>query len=168
MATTATIPATPYNPGSTADRCALAASLQGLLQEAGFALAARPATYRANGEAVYFREIPGTRIAVKVYTTIVPAGPGGLPQVRGEGKDAIRVCAVYRTTDGKDRGIVSDTRVNRTGDLQGIATRTLDRMRTVWKAAATGARCYCGAPKFTAKSGKVVCADACWARRQAA
>ena len=84
-------------------------------------------------------------------------------QVRGEGKDAIRVCATYRTKSGEQKGIVKSSRVNRTGNINEIVDRMVSRMRSTWKSAKTGKKCYtCGAPTFTAKSGKNVCAEICW------
>jgi hypothetical protein len=76
MASTDTIPSTPYNPDSSTDRHALAVVLLGVLTDAGFT--AQPRGYMR--ETVCTREIPGTRITVQVYTTIV-GGAGGLPTI---------------------------------------------------------------------------------------
>lgn len=108
-------------------------------------------------EKVYSRKIPETGISVNVYTTIVDR------EVRETGKDAIRVCAVYHAKDGTQRGIVKSTRIHRTGNIEDIVERMYTRMRETWKSAVTGKKCKsCGAPKFTAKSGKDVCAEICW------
>ena len=143
-----------YDPSLQILREMLALSIVGKLDECGFVETGFDDKTR---EKVYARVIPDTDIAVKVYTTIVDR------EVRGEGKDAIRVCATYSTKDGKSKGIVKSTRVHRTGNIDEIVDRMYGRMRETWKAAATGDRCHsCGAPKFVAKSGKKVCAEICW------
>lgn len=138
-------------------RTLLASTLETMLEAAGF----RQEATERGAERVFSREIPDTKIRVQVFTTIVETGPLGMG-VRDEGADAIRVAAVYVTSEGKERGIVSATRVNRTGKVGAIVERTLARMREVWTKAKTGERCHCGAPKFTSKAGKLVCADLCW------
>ena len=143
-----------YDPGLPILREMLALSIMGKLDECGFAECGFDDKTR---ERVYSRDIPDTGMSVKVYTTVVGQ------EVRGEGKDAIRVCAIYAAKDGKQKGIVKSTRVHRTGNIDEIVDRMHGRMRETWKAASTGDRCHsCGAPKFVAKSGKKVCADICW------
>ncbi len=143
-----------YDPNLQILREMLALSIIGKLDECGFIETGFDDKTR---EKVFSRDIPSTGISVKVYTTIVDR------EVRGEGKDAIRVCATYATKDGNSKGIVKSTRVHRTGNIDEIVNRMYTRMRETWKAAATGERCRsCGAPKFVAKSGKKVCADICW------
>lgn len=143
-----------YDPNLQILREMLALSIMGKLDDCGFTETGFDDKTR---EKVYARVIPETGIAVKVYTTIVDR------EVRGEGKDAIRVCATYSTKDGKSKGIVKSTRVHRTGNIDEIVGRMHSRMRETWKAAATNDRCHkCGAPKFVAKSGKKVCAEICW------
>ena len=84
-------------------------------------------------------------------------------EVRQSGKDAIRVCAIYKTKDGNVRGLIKETRTHRTGNIEDIVGRMYQRMRDAYSAASTGEKCYrCGAPKFVAKSGKSVCAEICW------
>jgi len=90
------------------------------------------------------------------------------------GKDAIRVCALYRTKDGTERGVVSDKRVHRVGEIDAVCERVIDRMRKCWTATKTVPRCpKCGAPQFKSKvrkdrytgktsGGNMVCADLCW------
>ncbi len=143
-----------YDPNLQILREMLALSIMGKLDECGFIETGFDDKTR---EKVYARSIPDTGISVKVFTTIVDR------EVRGEGKDAIRVCATYAAKDGKDKGIVKSTRVHRTGNIDEIVDRMYGRMRETWKAASTGDRCRsCGAPKFVAKSGNKVCADICW------
>lgn len=149
---------TAYDPESRSSRELLAVQLLSKLRECGFSLEKRPNT----NEAIYSREVDGTngKIRVVVYTTVVA---GRVPLTRPNGKDAIRVCAVYTSRDGRERGIASDTRVNRTGEIADIVDRTYGRMRAVYKAVRTHTRCdRCGSPTFTSKAGNVVCADFCW------
>jgi hypothetical protein len=149
---------TTYDPESRSSRESLAIQLLAKLHECGFSLEKRPHT----NEAIYSREVDGTdgKIRVVVYTTVVN---GRVPVARPTGKDAIRVCALYSSRDGKERGIARERRVNRTGEISNIIDRTYTRMRAVYAAARTGVCCdRCGAPTFTSKSGNVVCADFCW------
>jgi hypothetical protein len=150
-----------YDSNSQATREALAISLEIAMDAAGF----KQEEGTSHREIVFSRPIADTGIRVQVWSTIVPGGWSGR-QVRGAGADAIRVTAVYKTKEGKDRGVVSSTRVHRTGEVGGIVDRTLERARGVWTKARTGERCHhCGAPKFTAKSGKLVCAEICWTKK---
>ncbi|MBQ73379.1 MAG: hypothetical protein CMJ67_10790 [Planctomycetaceae bacterium] len=148
-----------YNPNSLTDRRNLANAICARLTECGFT----PVTRKGTKEAIYSRPVDGTdgTIKVLVYTSVVPVR-GGFA-VRKEGKDAIRVCAVYTSKDGKERGIArADKRVNRTGTVEATVERTYQRMRDVYKTAATCERCHCGAPKFKSKKGNEVCADLCF------
>lgn len=149
-----------YNPNSMSDRRNLAAALCARLTECGFTPVERPGTK----EAIYARDVHGTdgTIKVLVYTSVVPTR-GGFA-VRKEGKDAIRVCAVYTSPrDGKERGIArADKRVNRTGTIEATVERAYQRMRDVYKAGMSCDRCSCGAPRFVSKAGNEVCADLCW------
>ena len=142
---------TTYDPDSVHHRQVLALDIIKKLEDCGF-----EEIPFAGGERVYQRVIPDTGISVKVYTSVVDM------EARQSGRDAIRVCAVYETKDGGSRGIGSARRVHRTGDIHAIVDRMHQRMRQVWKAASTGERCTCGAPKFKSKSGNTVCADICW------
>jgi len=111
-------------------------------------------------EVVYARAVAGAEgIRVLVYTT-VDSRDG---MARSCGKDAIRVCAVYKARDGRERGIASaDKRVNRVGLVGDIVNRMHSRMREVYGLGRGSERCSCGAPKFTSKKGNAVCADLCW------
>jgi len=143
-----------YDPGLPILREMLALSILGKLDDCGFSEVEPDGKTK---ERVYSRSIPNTGIDVRIYTSVVGQ------EVRGDGKDAIRVCATYNAKDGSQKGIVKATRVHRTGNIEDIVDRMYERMRTTWKSASSGERCRsCGAPKFTAKSGKTVCADICW------
>jgi len=156
-----------YDPKVPILRQMLALSVLGRLEEAGFVeeppkeKLARPEL----AEKVFSRIVGSPRdgLKVMVYSTVVGDGDTVPYEVRGAGKDAIRVSSVYVTKDGETRGITSDRRVNRHGDIDDIVERMVERMRDAWKACQTREKCgSCGAPKFQAKSGKKVCAEICW------
>jgi uncharacterized Zn finger protein (UPF0148 family) len=147
-----------YDPKLSILREMLALSILNKLEECGFS---EVDSDEKTKERVYTRPIPNTNIDIRIYTSVVGQ------EVRGEGKDAIRVCATYSAKDGTQKGIVKATRVHRTGNIDEIVDRMYQRMRKTWKAASTGECCHsCGAPKFVAKSGKLVCADICWLTKE--
>lgn len=147
----------PYNPDSAADRRALGEALLAAFASKGFTvLPGNPGTETVVGFPVKGME----RVEIRVYTSVVNGA------VRALGKDAIRAVATYTNIDGQSRGLASDARVFRVGTVADIVERAVQRARDVYGAVRAVDRCRCGAPKFTAKSGKVVCADACWTRRE--
>ena len=147
----------PYNPDSPADRRALGEALLAAFTGKGFTVVpGAPGT-----ETVVAFPVKGMdRVEVRVYTSVVNGA------VRALGKDAIRATAVYTTTDGQRRGLASESRVFRTGTVEAIVERAVQRARDVYGSMRSVKRCRCGSPMFTAKSGKVVCAEACWTRRE--
>ena len=146
----------PYNPDSAADRRALGEALLAAFASKGFTVVAGG----GNTETVVAFPVKGMeRVEVRVYTSVVNGS------VRALGKDAIRATALYTNVEGQVRGLASDARVFRVGMVADIVERAVQRARDVYGAVRTVARCRCGSPMFTAKSGKVVCADACWTRR---
>jgi len=160
-----------YDPNIPLLRQMLGLSILGRLDEAGFTEEPPAPGVNDNvyAEKIFSRSV--TRpdddgrgyMKVMVYTTVVGDGDSVPYEVRGAGKDAIRVSGVYVTKDGKTRGISSDRRVNRNGNIEDIVERMVTRMRDAWKVCKGSERCKsCGAPKFTAKSGKRVCAEICW------
>ena len=143
-----------YDPELSILREMLALSILEKLADCGFS---EVDVGKATKERVYSRSIPSTGIDVHVYTSVVGQ------EVREEGKDAIRVCAIYNAKDGSKKGLVKSSRVHRTGNINEIVDRMHERMRSIWKTASTGKKCWkCSAPTFTSKSGKDVCADICW------
>jgi len=156
-----------YDPTNPTHRRDLAGALLAKLATCGFT----PVRIEGTKEAVYERVVDKTdgRIRVLVYTSVIP-GPSGTFEVRSNGDDSIKVCAVYRTQrealKGRERGLVKDRRIHRTGDIQGkdgIMDRVHQRMRDVWTASKTGECCpSCQAPKFLAKSGNLCCSELCW------
>jgi len=151
---------TPYNPASTLHRQALAQRLLLLIAEAGFAEEYVASTAK---ERVFYRaidEVPYARVIV--YSTI--EGVQEHAQVRLSGKDAIRVCALYRHPKSKtDSPLFSSAPVLRIGTMEAICERTLDRMRKAYECAGNAIPCpKCKAPTFTSKKGNMVCVARCF------
>ena len=149
---------TEYNPRDTMARRTLARALRNKLAASGFEQVTVPGTK----EEVFARDVDGKPgIRVLVYTTIER------DMTRRVAKDAIRVVAVYKAKDGRERGIAkAEKRVNRVGKVEAIVERTHQRMRDVYDAARTPCTCTdCGAPQFKSKRGNLVCADLCWKDR---
>lgn len=156
----------PYDPNNALDQHLLAEALVTRLESAGFAeewhgdeqgRGRDPGDFTK--ERTFFRPVEGTKIRVRVCTTI------HLHQdrVRASGKDAIRVLAIYRQVSGKDRILDSETRVHRVGEIPEIVERMMDRARDLWRTARATPLCArCGAPTFVSKKGNPACADACW------
>ena len=116
-------------------------------------------THLTTNERIFSRQV-NDRIKVKVYTSIVGDA------IRHVGKDSIRVCAVYSTNTGMTKGIVKNRRVHRTGNIKDIVGRVHQRMRDTWRDTMNGQKCNkCGAPMFTSKKKNLVCAEACWTRK---
>ena len=151
-----------YDPDNAAHRQELAESVTCLVTDLGFTREYPQRGRYETKEAVYSKETDDHGIRVVVYTSAVDGA------VRGNGRDAIRVIALYRNREGYDKGIAkAQKRVNRTGTITTICQRVVDRISEVWTLARTGERCsYCGAPKFKSKKGNMVCADICWRKRQ--
>ena len=146
-----------YDPKSSLSRSELQSQLIFMLKGAGF----EEEFSEGVKERIFSRSV-NPDVRVMVYTSISAKG------IRGRGKDAIRVCAVRKFSDGKERGIVKNKRVNRTGEISNIVQRVLDRMRSSWKEVkkTEGRRCSkCGAHTFLSKKGNEVCGDLCWTRR---
>jgi len=149
-----------YDPDNNRDRAALGASITARLTEMGFC----PFYDKVAKEIIFARPVhtsPG--VTVLVYTSCDRAGEGRV-EARRVGRDAVRVCAVYASKDGKTRGLArAEKRVNRVGKIEDIVERMYQRAREVYGAAVNPCRCgSCGAPKFTSKGGSDVCADLCW------
>lgn len=151
-----------YDPNVMIQRRSLAQHILNTVLNAGFIEESLPPQVK---ERVFYRMVynmPDVR--VQVWTTV--EGTGHTAAVRKSGQDAVRVCAVYATKDGAGRGIVKTTRINRTGTMEGISARMLERMRDVYRSAVAVPRCArCGAPTFISAKGNQVCADLCFKRR---
>lgn len=154
-----------YDPNVPMLRQLLGLQILGKLEDAGFMEEppTRPLAKPYMAEKIYARVDglpPGMK--VQVYTTVIGDNENVPVEVRASGKDAIRVAAVYVTKDGKTRGLGKETRVNRTGNVEDICERMLERMRGAWMTCKTPTRCKCGAPKFVTKNNKLACAELCW------
>jgi hypothetical protein len=147
-----------YNPDLESHRQELAQTVQAMLTDMGFRKErVQSGRYETKEDVFSIPESPGSPLRVAVYTSTVNG------TVRGNGKDAIRVVALYRNREGNDKGVAkASKRVNRTGDIMGICQRLADRITEVWQVARTGDRCHCGAPLFISQKGNAVCADICW------
>lgn len=147
-----------YDPNNRSDRIALAKALREALTKAQFKVVTMPRTK----EEVWAYATSNPKVRVLVYSTIVNG------EVRSNGKDAIRVALVYKNADGSERGMVKDTRVNRTGEIDGIVDRMLGRVRRVFDAGKQVPKCPdCSAPTFTSKKGNIVCMEFCYKQARA-
>jgi len=103
-------------------------SLKAALRDMGGGEKATPPSRYSSGE-VYF-EIPAAanpQLVIKVYTSI-PVGGG---RVRGAGKDAIRVCLVWRADERESQsaGLMKTVRVHRVTSVASTLKRLKDRVR---------------------------------------
>lgn len=146
-----------YNPESLDHRRQLGSMILSRLSEKGF----KQASDSHGGETIF--DFPVTRgglpngFIIRVYTSVV----NGV--ARGEGEDAIRVSLIWKNPASNVVIPVSKSgRVNRTGEMEEIVERTLQRGRDLWLASSKVSNCRCGAPKITSKAGKLYCAARCW------
>jgi len=150
--------ATPYDFTSPDSRRALAVAIHRAALRSGFGIDPREESSR---EVTYSRDAGNGRWIV-LYSSI----EWSTGQVRPRAEDAIRVAAIYHGSDGHDRGIVKDRRVNRVGTIEEIVARLRERVENVAEAVASSALCReCGAPLFKSKKGNLVCAEVCWLKR---
>jgi len=141
-----------YDPISAASRFELGAAILAALDSWGFTeITAQP------GERVFGRAA-GPGLECRVYTTIV----GG--SVRAVGKDAIRISLVYIAGE-QHRGVGKQRAVHRVGQISAIIKRIKQRIDNATNGLEICERC--GAPKFKARSGRMVCAALCWTREPA-
>jgi hypothetical protein len=148
--------ATEYNHNEYGHRWALATEVKMTVMGLGFSPKAIPGT----AELVLSKPSARLRgVEVLVYTTIVGEA------VRPMGVDAIRVCAVLNPTEGRSRGILKDRKVLRTGKIEEIPGRVVDRIKDIAGELNELKHCNrCGAPGLISKKGNLYCADACWTR----
>jgi hypothetical protein len=124
-------------------------ALTGFLEAKGFQL-----DPTGRGELVYARTNHNhPHLKVKVYTSLPLVGG----DVRGLGKDAIRVCAVYEPpSPARGWGIGKEPRVYRTGSVDKVLARMLERMQEAYGLCNSYAKKHCpgcGAPTWP-DSGK--------------
>ena len=163
---------TPYDPSHKIFREMLGLHLIGRLQDAGFT-EVEDIRVANQWERVFERQIPNSNAqsthpflgakTILVYTTINK----GTNVVRAQGTDAIRVCGIYTNSEGKSKGLTKQTKVYRTGNMEDIGERMVNRMRMAWKSCSTHVGCNsCGAPMFKSKKGNSVCAEFCWTKNK--
>ncbi len=145
-----------YDPEDQGHREALAVAIKTFLTEMGF----KETPQEGCAETVFGKESRRLRgVVMLVYTSIEGA------EVREKGTDAIRVCAVGVNRFGERRGLASETRVHRTGSLEGIPDRVKDRIVDVAAELNNIPVCGdCGAATFRRKNGRACCTDFCWSR----
>lgn len=149
-----------YRPDFECDRMMLASELQKHLLTAGFKLD----VLTLSSEEIYSRDIPQVPgVKLLCYTTI------SMGRTRALGEDAIRVLAIYVRKDGEVRSLFRTRTINRTGTIEGIAGRTIEKLRIAFGDVRVrdraGYRCHCGAPKFDGKQkGTMFCAETCWTK----
>ena len=108
---------------------------------------------------MFYRFVPDTDRKVVVYTTVVNGA------VRNVGKDAIRISGVHKNSQDKWLGLVKNTRVNRTGEIDAIVNRMYERMRSTYGSIMQPANCdKCEAPNFISSKGNSVCSEFCWTK----
>lgn len=108
-------------------------------------------------EQVYELDL-GRGRSVLVYTTAINM------VCREVGTDSIKVCAVYKTKAGQERGIgKAKHRVHRVGEIEAIVARTMARIDELAGKIDTFNTCPdCGAPKGVSKAGNEYCLEICW------
>lgn len=150
-----------YNPVLEIHRRTLAISLIDRLENVGFDRCERlEGTYGDMSEAVYAKQVTGRHI-VAVYTSCNQRT--GAWEARNSGKDAIRVAALYIMKDGNTRGLSKFKRINRTGKINDIVHRVLQRVEDAEKVGNNPMICEkCGSTKFLTKAGAYCCVDFCW------
>lgn len=145
-----------FDPTCKMHRTFLANDVKVLLLGLGFQPVTRPGATELVFEKASTR-LPGVRMMV--FTTIQN------DEVRGIGKDSIKVCTVYTAKDGRTKGLGKERRVHRTGDITAIAPRVKDRIKSAAADINSCPSCEkCGAPMFKSKKGNMVCAEICWSK----
>ena len=146
-----------YNPSLIEHRKALGSMILSTLSEKGF----KEASDSVAGETVLdfslLRKGLPSGFFIRIYTSVV----NGV--ARGDGEDAIRTCLIWQ--DPKTNlftPISKSTRVNRTGEMEEIVERTLQRGRDLFSTLPSVQKCNCGAPKAVSKGGNLYCAARCW------
>ena len=147
-----------YDPKCEFSRQSLALSLIAQLEEKGFTQTSQSPSPEWS-ELVYHFPIKGTPLFVRIFTSVVKDSSYGLI-ARTTGKDAIRINVV--SPDVK-RALVTETRINRAGNIDSIIDRTLDRARDAYRLGQQAGVCKkCGAPRAQSKAKKWYCSSVCW------
>ena len=160
---------TPKKPSGSEsfERRILAAEILSTLSDNDFKRCERLETkYGDNSEIVYAKPLESNnRYIVVVYTSCNQVG--GAYSVKKKGADAIRVAGLYINNNGKAKGLIKNTRVNRAGPNHEISKRMMKRVAKTFHALAKNSieLCKdCGAPKFVSRKGNLVCSEVCWSK----
>ena len=169
-----------YDPESASHRQELADKMKEKLGAAGFKLSTDRTRdpgrqygggFKGKEEVWVFQHRKDPGLEVQVFTSITSGG-----EVRSKGADAIRVCLIVKnkakladpkSPDAKQYDLGSECRVYRTGDIDNIVERTVERARDAYKKANEVERCRdCQAPMATSKAGKRFCSEVCWLQKK--
>lgn len=126
--------------------------------------------YKGKEQVYVFKHRRDPGLEVQVFTSVVAGG-----EARAKGADAIRVCLVYKnkakqqdpeSEESRQYDIGQGCRVYRTGDIDDIIERTVERAREMYTLANKVERCAaCQAPMVLSKAGKKFCSEVCWTKR---
>lgn len=118
-------------------------------------------------EIVYAKPLESNnRYIVAVYTSCDHTN--GAYSVKKKGADAIRIAGLYIDNNGKEKGVIKNTRVNRVGPNHEISKRMMERVVKTFRELSENNMEFCkdcGAPKFTSKKGNLVCSEICWSKK---
>ena len=150
------------------ERRMLATEILSVLEENNFKRCKRLETkYGDASEIVYAKPLKSNpRYMVAVYTSCDQRG--GAYAAKKKGSDAIRIAGLYINNNGKTKGVIKNTRVNRTGDANSISKRMLSRIaKTFHELNESKVEICedCGSPKFISKKGNLVCTEVCWSKK---
>lgn len=169
---------TAYDPENPAHRTELAQKLTQKLGEIGFKLSGDRTRdpgreyggFKGKEDVYVFQHRKDPGLEVQVFTSVTAGG-----SVRAKGADAIRVCLIYKnkakqqgteSEEARQYDLGSACRVYRTGEIDNIVERTVERAREMYKAANLVERCQdCSSPMATSKQGKKFCSEVCWTKR---
>ena len=149
------------------ERRMVATEILSVLEENNFKRCKRLETkYGDASEIVYARPLnSNNRYVVVVYTSCDQQG--GAYATKKKGSDAIRIAGIYINSEGKTKGVIKNTRVNRVGEAKNISKRMMIRVaKTVHELKEGNVEdcAQCGAPKFISKKGNLVCSEVCWSK----
>ena len=150
------------------ERRMMATEILSILEDNNFKRCRRLETkYGDASEIVYAKPVPSNnRYMVVVYTSCDQQG--GAYAAKKKGADAIRVAGLYINDEGKTKGIIKNTRVNRSGEPKNVSKRMMLRVaKTLHDLNENNINTCndCGAPMFTSKKGNLVCSDICWSKK---
>jgi len=114
-----------------------------------------------SGEIIMKRLSADKRYLIKVFTTVEKK----TNMTRGVGRDAIRVVLLSLAKDGKEIPVSKAIRVFRVGDMDNIANRITDAVRTLALSSKTlklRTCSKCDAKMFLSKKNNWVCSKFCY------